>query len=123
MSRKSSKQKISSKERIAKESARWYRIKKTYGLTREQWFAILEDQKGCCFLCLRDIKKIKKSGSKYLTVDHCHLTGKIRGLLCSNCNQNILPPFERDNSLAFRVTEYIYRQKNYGQVPNHKDKT
>lgn len=50
-----------------------------YGLTLEDYDAMLADQCGVCALCLRD------PGYR-LHVDHNHETGEVRGLLCAKCN-------------------------------------
>ena len=60
--------------------ARRYSLKK-YGLTEESYSVLLESQNSVCAIC-----KAKCSRSKELSVDHCHVTGKVRGLLCSSCN-------------------------------------
>ena len=46
---------------------------------------MLEKQNNKCAICKKDRNIFKKR----LCVDHCHSTGKIRGLLCTNCNQGI----------------------------------
>ncbi len=51
-----------------------------YGITYEQYEALLQSQRGLCAIC----KQVP--GRKGLGVDHCHETGQIRGLLCSRCN-------------------------------------
>jgi len=56
-------------------------LKHTYGITLEEYDAILKTQKGGCAIC-----KVKE---KILCVDHCHKTGKVRGLLCHLCNRSI----------------------------------
>jgi hypothetical protein len=53
--------------------------KRTYGITLEQYQSMFYEQNGKCAIC-------KKSSDKRLVVDHSHETGKVRGLLCSNCN-------------------------------------
>ena len=58
------------------------RLKKYYGLTVEQYNRMFDEQQGCCAICGEHQSKLKKA----LAVDHCHTTGKIRGLLCSKCN-------------------------------------
>ncbi len=56
-----------------------------YGLSNQQYLAMLEAQGGACALCATTGKGY--NGTKYgLVVDHCHLTGKARGLLCPDCN-------------------------------------
>jgi uncharacterized protein YlaI len=42
-------------------------------------------QKGCCAICGKHQTILNKT----LNVDHCHKTGKIRGLLCTNCNHGL----------------------------------
>lgn len=52
--------------------------KKKYGLTHDQIRAMVEEQNGKCAICYCVPKKF--------CVDHCHLSGQTRGLLCNNCN-------------------------------------
>jgi hypothetical protein len=57
-----------------------YRLKR-YGLTDTQYKSLYSTQSGCCAIChiYKDV----------LAVDHCHITGKVRGLLCRPCNSAI----------------------------------
>lgn len=64
--------------RIARES----KLKIKYGITLEQYEAIYKEQNGCCAGCGLHQSIVKRT----LHLDHCHSTGKIRGLLCDNCN-------------------------------------
>lgn len=64
-----------------KEQTREQHLKRTYGLTLEQYDEILEQQNGVCAIC----GGVNKSGNR-LHVDHNHGTEKIRGLLCLKCN-------------------------------------
>lgn len=57
---------------------------KTYGITREQYEAMLTEQGGLCAIC-RQVP----TNSKGFAVDHDHDTGKVRGLLCGTCNSGI----------------------------------
>ena len=61
-------------------SNRRTKLKRAYGLTLEDYELILKEQKGVCLICKSPPSK------KMLAVDHCHNTGKVRGLLCSKCN-------------------------------------
>ena len=52
-------------------------IKRAYGLSKEGYDALVESQKGHCAIC---------NGMSSLDVDHDHITGEIRGMLCRPCN-------------------------------------
>lgn len=54
-----------------------------YGKTIEDYDVTIAAQNGCCALCLRPPK------NKRLAWDHCHETGRIRGLLCVGCNGHL----------------------------------
>lgn len=58
-----------------------YFFKKTYGIEIEDFEKMLEEQKGCCSSCSRIFDEQWKPN-----VDHDHKTGKVRALLCVNCN-------------------------------------
>jgi hypothetical protein len=60
-------------------------LKRTYGITIEQFDEMLKAQNGRCLICGVD----KPRGTKSWHVDHCHETGKIRGLLCNMCNPRL----------------------------------
>lgn len=62
---------------------------KLYGLTIEQYEAMLASQSGACFIC----KKPQSDLQYALAVDHCHKTGRVRALLCPTCN-NAVAMFE-----------------------------
>ena len=55
-------------------------LKKKYRLTVEDYDSMVRAQKGRCAICLEEGR---------LFVDHNHKTGKVRGLLCNNCNRGI----------------------------------
>jgi hypothetical protein len=66
------------------EKVKEYQLKK-YNLTLEQYNSMLEAQKHSCAVCKRHESEFNRS----LAVDHNHTTLKVRGLLCSPCNQAI----------------------------------
>jgi hypothetical protein len=66
----------------AKERARAKRLWDNYKLTIAQYDAIFAFQGGVCYACQQP-EPVK---GRRLSVDHCHDTGLIRGLLCSRCN-------------------------------------
>lgn len=59
------------------------RLVKLYGLTLGQFEGLLSKQGGRCKICRRRPRKYN------LNVDHCHKTGRIRGLLCAPCNGHV----------------------------------
>lgn len=70
--------------------ARDSNIKKNYeGMeSMECYNKMLESQNGLCKICNQPSKQKSNNGKsiKSLAVDHCHITGKVRGLLCGDCN-------------------------------------
>lgn len=66
------------------ECHRRHALKKLYGLTVKEFEGMVAAQKGLCAICARPPRG--KGTASRLHVDHCHVSGKIRGLLCTNCN-------------------------------------
>ena len=82
---------------------RWKNRLKTYGLTVEEYNIILQNQNGGCAICGAKIG----NGSKRLGVDHNHITGKVRGILCNACNTGI--GLLNNIELLNKAIEYIKR--------------
>ncbi len=63
-------------------------LKKRFGISLEEFELMLESQKHVCAICGHPERSIdhRTKRVRSLAVDHCHTTGKIRGLLCSDCN-------------------------------------
>lgn len=59
-------------------------LARTYGITQADYLAIMESQEGKCALCRVDPGETPRG---LLVVDHCHSSGKVRGLLCDDCNK------------------------------------
>lgn len=57
-----------------------------YNLTYEEYIKLNEAQKSVCKICKQYNDRLYKNAPKRLAVDHCHKTGKVRGLLCGKCN-------------------------------------
>lgn len=68
----------------ADKAAHAYRLRR-YGLTIEDYDAMLLTQKGRCAICGRSATE----NTKRLSVDHDHVTGHVRGLLCQVCNRDV----------------------------------
>ena len=69
-----------------REEARRYWLKYLYGITPAIYQEMLSSQGDCCAICKSPGRVIRRNQRFALHVDHCHKTGKVRGLLCHNCN-------------------------------------
>ena len=58
------------------------RLIKEFNITQEEYVSMLESQGNCCAIC----KTPASNFEKRMAIDHCHRTGKIRGILCNSCN-------------------------------------
>jgi Recombination endonuclease VII len=68
------------------ERQRRYKLKHFYGITPDEYSRLLDEQGGVCQICKCPPEENGAKNLQALRVDHCHETGKIRGLLCHNCN-------------------------------------
>lgn len=80
------------------------RISKSYGLDRDEYDQLLAEQGGVCAIC-------KNDDVKALAVDHCHETGRIRGLLCNKCNRG-LGLLGDSYDAILRVLDYLREDVN-----------
>jgi len=76
-------------------------LMRKYGMTVDQYDAMLEGQGGGCFICGRPPRE-----DISLHVDHDHSTGKFRGILCFCCN-NALADFQEDPELLKKAASYV----------------
>lgn len=67
-------------------TARKAHLVQTYSITLEQYNKLLEQQNYSCAICKTKDEDCYKGSGNNLAVDHCHETGKVRGLLCASCN-------------------------------------
>jgi hypothetical protein len=63
------------------------RVKK-FGISVEQYNAFIEKQNNSCAICNKHKDEFSGRGNNF-HIDHCHTSGKVRGLLCSNCNTGL----------------------------------
>jgi len=93
-------------------SSRRRAIKRIYGLTLEQYDEMLKTQGGGCAICGNPETRINgKTGKvKNLSVDHCHTTRNVRGILCGACNVG-LGKFNDSPELMMRAIEYLQKHK------------
>lgn len=79
-------------------------LRETYGITADLYWELYDFQNGMCYLCQHAFGK-----SRHLSVDHDHKCCKsskscgkcVRGLLCQNCNRNVLGRAARDDPAYF----------------------
>ena len=85
-----------------KEEGKKYNLKRKYNITEKQWDELYNKQNGCCAICKKPESELKK----ILGVDHNHKTGKVRGLLCDNCNKG-LGCFKDDKDIINNASNYL----------------
>ena len=85
-----------------KRKLRSYHLKRTFGITIEEYENLLKKQENVCAICKNNMIFKRK-----LDVDHDHKTGKIRGLLCSNCNGS-LGWYEKNKKMIENYLGIIY---------------
>lgn len=82
---------------------------KQYGITPEIYFQMLEEQDNKCAICFTTEPGAKK---KRFSVDHCHKTGRVRGLLCQYCNK-ALGGFMDNTEILGSAIKYIIKSTSY----------
>jgi hypothetical protein len=85
-----------------KEKKQALSLKRYYGITVEDYNRMFEEQKGICPGCTRHQSELNHP----LHVDHCHVLGHVRGLLCRDCNNTL--GFAKDNpSILKNLINYL----------------
>lgn len=84
-----------------------------YGLTVEDYISLLEQQHGVCAICMKPEPQIVGSERRNLVVDHDHITGKVRGLLCTTCNV-ALGMVHEDTAKLQAMIRYIEQYNEVG---------
>jgi hypothetical protein len=85
-----------------------HHLKSTYGITVSHYNDMLKNQDGKCAICGKECVSNRR-----LSVDHCHDTGQIRGLLCVRCNAGI-GNFKNEPRLLKSAIEYLEEWIDYG---------
>jgi hypothetical protein len=78
-------------------------LKTRYGMTEKVFSMLLAAQDSCCAICGTSDPGGRGDG---FVVDHCHSTGKIRGLLCTKCNTG-LGQFKDDPDVLAKAIKYL----------------
>lgn len=82
-----------------------YNICRRYGISVEEYNRLQELQSYKCLICERE------GNNRILSVDHDHTTGKVRGLLCNNCNI-ALGIFKEDIPIMKKAIKYLESNKS-----------
>lgn len=111
------------KEKVKINSAQWYKnnpekalersLKQRYNISLETFKKLLSNQNNVCAICQQSETAIdtRLGKPRMLAVDHCHTTGKVRGLLCTGCNAAL--GFIKENAeRALKLANYI---KQHGE--------
>ena len=61
-----------------------FKLKAKYRITMVDYQSLMGEQFGVCAICGE-----KEANTEYLAVDHDHITGEVRGLLCKRCNKGL----------------------------------
>ena len=95
------------------ERTRNCRLKRVYGITPEQVLAMLVEQGGRCRICGADSPG---KNAKSWSVDHDHVTGQVRGLLCRSCNVG-LGHFRDSAEILAKAVEYLESSRKAAVPP------
>jgi hypothetical protein len=90
---------------------RYYR--RTYGITADQRSAMYAQQRCKCLICDRSYN------AQALVIDHCHTTGRVRGLLCNVCNMQ-LGMYEKYNNTNWNPSWF---NRNKSRIHRYLGKT
>lgn len=94
-----------------RERNRLRRLEKEYGITQEQLDALLSVQGNTCAICRAGFKSTADTH-----IDHCHLNGHVRAVLCSTCNKK-LGVLEKDGGVWLsKASIYLLRYKTASVV-------
>lgn len=86
-------------------------IRYHYGISIEEFENLFQKQNGVCSICGKpETSKHQRGTLKTLSIDHSHRTGKVRGLLCYNCNRGI-GHLQEDVLILKRAIDYLGEHK------------
>ena len=89
-----------------------------YGVDAARYQEMLREQGGVCAICAQPERAPDKASGKTkdLAIDHDHVTGAVRALLCSACNTAI-GLFNDDDALLAKAQSYVLYHRQSGQTP------
>ena len=82
-----------------------------FGITVDTYHSMIESQNNCCAICNKHKDDFTGRGNSF-HIDHCHESGKVRGLLCSNCNTGLGQFKDNINSMKSAIQYLIKNIKN-----------
>jgi len=81
-------------------------LRESFGISLEQYQKMHDEQDGKCKICCQPETQMRNGKVRALAVDHDHKTGKIRGLLCSDCNTGI-GKLKDDPNVLRKAADYL----------------
>lgn len=81
-----------------------------FGITGKQYLEMFNKQHGCCAICGKPEESKRNGKIKNLAIDHDHITGEVRQLLCQTCN-NGLGCFKDNIKLMKEAVKYLEKHK------------
>jgi len=107
--REKNREKISNQRKQYREKNKEYfkcvRIKTRYNLTEKEYIKMVLEQDNKCAICGKEMK-IGKGGR---SIDHCHSTSRVRGILCMTCNTTL--GILEKNDILDKMTTYLEKNK------------
>lgn len=108
------------RDRVRQENRRRYkanplaayasRFRRLYKMTYDDFLAMAEAQGGLCAICGEQPSSGQTKRCRGLYIDHDHATGKVRGLLCTNCNNGI-GHFKDSIARLLKAIDYLKRHE------------
>lgn len=95
-----------SRKNAPREQTKNNELKTKYGISWDEYVQMFDTQAGGCAICRKPLQLVSTVRGVTAHVDHCHTTGKVRGLLCNSCNRGI--GYLQDNASLLRLAaEYL----------------
>lgn len=96
--------------RMRKEGYKEYELRKSSGISYSRFSSMKDVSNNTCYICGKQETAIIRGNTINLAVDHCHVTGRVRGLLCTKCNRG-LGLFGDSLEILEKALEYLRKQK------------
>ena len=93
------------------------KLKKNFGLTLDEYNTLALAQNNLCYICGKPETHINGVSKRIqpLSIDHCHITNKIRKLLCNRCNVT-LGRIE-NSQVEDKFFQYIHEHREKEEAP------